>query len=108
MEYYKIEQEKKYRNVLRPLLPAMSQIWGEERPMLVHGKVEKPEKEITFLPFLSGKRFIRCVPNLKENGGYLEKISAWRKISPMCIWTCRNQKIRNLLSYVSKAFKCAS
>lgn len=51
MEYYKIEQEKKYRNVLRPLLPAMSQIWGEERPMLVHGKVEKPEKEITFLPF---------------------------------------------------------
>ena len=24
---------------------------GRKRPMLVHGKVEKPEKEITFLPF---------------------------------------------------------
>ena len=61
MEYYKIIQETKYRNVLRPVFPTISQIWGEEKPVLVHGKAERPDKEICFLPFyqaniLSGDR----------------------------------------------------
>ena len=51
MEYFKIMQETNNRNVLRPVFPTISQIWGEEKPLLVHGKVEKPEKEICFLPF---------------------------------------------------------
>ena len=51
MEYFKIGQEKTYRNILRPLLPTMSQIWGEEKPLLVHGKAEKSEEDIRFLPF---------------------------------------------------------
>lgn len=51
MEYFKIMQETNHRNVLRPVFPTISQIWGEEKPLLVHGKVEKPEKEICFLPF---------------------------------------------------------
>ena len=51
MEYYKIIQETKYRNVLRPVFPTISQIWGEEKPVLVHGKAERPDKEICFLPF---------------------------------------------------------
>ncbi len=52
MEYFKIMQETNNRNVLRPVFPTISQIWGEEKPLLVHGKVEKPEKEICFLPFI--------------------------------------------------------
>lgn len=51
MEYFKIIQETKYRNVLRPVFPTISQIWGEEKPVLIRGKVEKPEQEICFLPF---------------------------------------------------------
>lgn len=51
MEYFKIEQEKKYRNILRPLLPTMSQIWGDEKPLLVPGKAEKPDEDICLLPF---------------------------------------------------------
>lgn len=51
MEYFKIIQETKYRNVLYPIFPTTSQIWSEEKPLLVHGKVEKPDKDICFLPF---------------------------------------------------------
>ncbi len=51
MEYFKIMQETKYRNVLRPVFPTISQIWGEEKPLLVHGKAEQPDKDICFLPF---------------------------------------------------------
>ena len=51
MEYFKIIQETKYRNVLHPVFPTISQIWGEEKPVLIRGKVEKPEQEICFLPF---------------------------------------------------------
>lgn len=52
MEYFKIGQEKTYRNILRPLLPTMSQIWGEEKPLLVHGKAEKSEEDIRFCLFI--------------------------------------------------------
>ena len=38
MEYFKIMQETNNRNVLRPVFPTISQIWGEEKPLLVHGK----------------------------------------------------------------------
>lgn len=51
MEYFRIIQETGYRNVLRPVFPTISQIWGEEKPVLVQGKAEKPDQEITFLPF---------------------------------------------------------
>lgn len=51
MEYFKIIQETKYRNMLRPVFPTISQIWGEEKPMLVPGKVERPDEDICFLPF---------------------------------------------------------
>lgn len=51
MEYFKITQETKYRNILRPVFPTISQIWGEEKPLLVYGNAEKQDKEISFLPF---------------------------------------------------------
>lgn len=51
MEYFKIIQETGYRNVLHPIFPTISQIWGEEKPLLVRGRVERPDKEIRFLPF---------------------------------------------------------
>ena len=74
MEYFKIGQEKKYRNILRPLLPSMSQIWGEEKPLLVQGKAEQEDKDICFLPF------------------YQASISRGQ-ISSLCIWACGDQKI---------------
>ena len=52
MEYFKIMQETNNRNVLRPVFPTISQIWGEEKPLLVHGKVENQRKRFVSYPFI--------------------------------------------------------
>ena len=53
MEYFKIMQETNNRNVLRPVFPTISQIWGEEKPLLVHGKVENQRKRFVSYPLSS-------------------------------------------------------
>ena len=85
MEYFKIMQETNNRNVLRPVFPTISQIWGEEKPLLVHGKVEKPEKEICFLPFYQANILSGAFLIAKKWEKYGKLTNKGEDIGPVCL-----------------------
>ena len=51
MEYFRIIQVTGYSNVIHPQLPTVSQIWGEEKPILVKGRAERTGEKAQFLSF---------------------------------------------------------
>ena len=85
MEYFKIGQEKKYRNILRPLLPSMSQIWGEEKPLLVQGKAEQEDKDICFLPFYQASILSGAFLISKKTGDIWKKYQQGGRYRP-CVF----------------------
>lgn len=85
MEYFKIGQEKKYRNILRPLLPSMSQIWGEEKPLLVQGKAEQEDKDICFLPFYQANILSGAFLISKKTGDIWKKYQQGGRYRP-CVF----------------------
>ena len=96
MEYFKIGQEKTYRNILRPLLPTMSQIWGEEKPLLVHGKAEKSEEDIRFLPFYQANVLSGAFLISKKMGDIWKKYQYGGRYRP-CVFG--HVETRNLETY---------
>ena len=68
MEYYKIEQEKKYRNVLWPVAGNVADL-GRRKADAGTWKSRKAGEGNHLPAFLSGKRFIRCVPESQREWG---------------------------------------
>lgn len=62
MDYYRIEQKQKLRNILQPIFPSLSEIWEKEEPLFLPGTADMPEEYLVFLPFYESNAFLVSEP----------------------------------------------
>lgn len=69
MEYFKISQKENLPNIIKPILPSVSDLWSETNPFFMPGKAKEPYKELTFLPFYKGHCFVihDAIKNIWQN-----------------------------------------